>query len=148
MRTVIEGLEITQFGQYEMIQDETLADLTITHQSLAGSHIKSSTYTSVNFSSCVFFGCHFEQVTFENCHFRKTQFDFSHFKNCKFIDCTFEECNWQASSIRECSYTDCELDPQLSGLTESHFNLLHFTFAEREKAREVELMLAASFTAA
>ena len=148
MRTVIERLEITQYGELEMIQDESLSSLSITHQALAGSLVKSSTYHSVIFSSCVFYACEFKEITFRGCAFIKCQFEFSHFKNCKFVDCTFEDCTWPATTLKDSTFTDCELDTWVSGLIENHDNILHFTFAEQEKAKDIELMFAASFTAA
>ena len=148
MRTVIERLEITQFAELQMIQDESLSSLSIAHQALSGSLVKSCTYQSVIFSSCVFYACEFKQVVFNNCNFKQCQFEFSHFKNCKFIDCNFEDCTWPATTLKDSSFVDCELDTWVSGLIENHDNLLHFTFAETQKAQDIELMFASAFTAA
>jgi hypothetical protein len=148
MRTVTEGLEITHFDAYQSIQDESLSSITISHQALTGSLVHSSTYTSVTFSSCVFYGCNFKYVIFRDCNFNNTNFDFSHFYNCMFINCTFEDCKWPASTMHESEFTDCELDPWISHLTESHSNVIRLTYAEKERAREVQIMLAAAFTAA
>lgn len=148
MRTVIERLEITQFGELQMIQDESLSSLSITHQALSGSLVKSSTYQSVIFSSCVFYACEFQEIVFRGCNFVQCQFEFSHFKNCKFIDCNFEDCTWPSTTLKDSTFTDCELDTWVSGLIENHDNVLHFTFAEQQKAQDIELMFAAAFTAA
>jgi len=129
MRTVIEGIEITQFEQHMRIQDEALSSLTITAQALSGSNVQSSTYTSVVFSSCVFLSCTFQEVTFRDCNFKQCDFEFTHFKNCIFDNCTFENCTWPASSTRSSSFIDCELDPVFSALTENNSNSMEFTFA-------------------
>ena len=81
MRTVIERLEITQFGELQMIQDESLSSLTISHQALAGSLVKSSTYQSVVFSSCVFYACEFKEIVFRGCNFIQCQFSTSQSQN-------------------------------------------------------------------
>ena len=148
MRTVTEGLEITHFELHQLIKDEQLGSITITAQALAGSTVQSSTYTSVAFSDCVFYACAFKQVTFRNCTFKKCKFEFTHMYACHFENCTFEDCSWAASTTRGSRFVDCELDTWLSSLTESHDNVLHFTFAEQERAQEVHAMLAAAFVAA
>ncbi len=148
MRTVTEGLEITHFESHQLILDEQLDSITITAQALAGSTVQSSTYTSVTFSSCVFYACNVKQVIFRNCTFKQCNFEFSHFYDCKFENCIFEDCTWPASTIRGCHFVDCELDTWLSALTESYNNILHFTFAEMERAKEVRTLLAAAFVAA
>jgi uncharacterized protein YjbI with pentapeptide repeats len=129
MRTVTEGLEITQFGQHKRIQDEALCSLTISAQALTGSYVQSSTYTSVRFSSCVFYSCTFQGVSFNNCNFENCDFEFTHFKDCQFNNCTFINCNWAASSTRQSSFVDCELDSYISAMTESNNNVMEFTFA-------------------
>ena len=149
MRTVTEGFEITHFEQLQVIQDEHLNSLTITAQALAGSTVQSSTYTSVTFSSCVFQACSFKQVKFTNCTFKQCNFEFSHLYACHFENCVFEDCQWPASSIHGSSLIDCELDTWLSALTESHENVLHFTYAERQReAEEVHTLMTAAFVAA
>ena len=120
-------LTIEKFNQipaesYQLIKDEELAGITVAHQILAGSRVQTSSYQNVTFSECVFYGVEFIGVTFENCHFENCTIEFSHIKNCKFKNCTFSGCKWLAASARHSLFEDCELDPQLSALSEHESN--------------------------
>lgn len=120
-------LTIEKFNQipaesYQLIMDEKLAGTTVAHQILAGSRVQTSSYHNVTFSGCVFYGVEFIGVTFENCHFNHCTIEFSHIKNCKFKNCTFTNCKWLAASARHSMFEDCELDPQLSALSEHESN--------------------------
>lgn len=120
-------LTIEKFNQipaesYQLVMDEKLAGITVAHQVLAGSRIQSSVYANVTFSECVFYGVEFIEVIFENCKFENCTIEFSHIKHCKFKKCTFTDCIWVAASTRHSVFEDCELDPQLSALTEHESN--------------------------
>lgn len=128
---IIQTLEMNQEDQsasYQMIQDEHLASLVITSQTLAGSRILKSTYQQVVFSDCVFYAVEFQGVIFENCVFENCTFEFSHIRNCKFKNCNFHSCTWKATSTIDTIYADCDLDQNLSQLTEVNGNEMTFTF--------------------
>jgi uncharacterized protein YjbI with pentapeptide repeats len=148
MRNVIEGLEITHSEQHQLIQDEQLSSLEVTSQALAGSTVQTSTYTTVAFSSCVFFGCEFKHVKFLDCKFVNCIFEFSHIYDCHFENCTFENCTWGASTVHESQFIDCELDTWLAALTETHNNVLEFTFSASEWPSEMPELPADAFIAA
>jgi uncharacterized protein YjbI with pentapeptide repeats len=126
---VIELLEKTQENHsdaYQLIQDEQLASLPITTQTLAGSRVLKSTYHNMVFSDCVFYAVEFQDVTFDNCLFINCTFKFSHIKSCILNLCHFQNCKWEACSSRDSLYIDCELDATLSRLTETNGNELSF----------------------
>jgi uncharacterized protein YjbI with pentapeptide repeats len=125
-----QPLEMTQedhTASYQLIKDEHLASLVITHQTLAGSRVLLSTYQQVVFSDCVFYAVEFQGVTFENCVFENYSFQFSHIRKCKFKNCNFTNCTWRASSTINTIYLDCDLDAPLSQLTEVNGNEMTFT---------------------
>jgi len=128
---ITKTLEMTQEDQtasYQMITEENLASLVITSQTLAGSRVVLSTYQQVVFSDCVFYAVEFQGVTFENCVFENCNFEFSHIRNCKFKNCSFANCTWKATSTTNTVYVDCDLDHNLSQLTEVNGNEMTFTF--------------------
>ncbi|HXH30906.1 MAG TPA: pentapeptide repeat-containing protein [Bacteriovoracaceae bacterium] len=124
-----QTIEMTQFvssASYQLIQDEKLAGLVITSQTLSSSFIEMSSYQQVVFSDCVFHACEFKGVTFNNCVFENCNFEFSHMRHCKFINCNFTNCNWIASTSINSTYEDCDLDKQLQDITHTGHNLIHF----------------------
>jgi len=124
----LETTQVDSSASYEMIKDEHLSSLVVTSQTLAGSRILLSTYQQVVFSDCVFYACEFQGVTFENCVFENCSFEFSHIRKCKFVNCSFNNCTWKASSTINTIYEDCDLDAQLSQLTETNSNELTFSY--------------------
>ena len=124
----LEMIQEDPSASYQMIRDEHLALLVITSQTLAGSSIQLSTYQQVVFSDCVFYAVEFQGVTFENCVFENCNFEFSHIRGCKFKNCNFTNCNWKATSTTNTIYEDCDLDSNLSQLTEVNGNEMTFTF--------------------
>ena len=128
---ITQTLEMNQEDQaasYQMIKDEHLASLVITSQTLAGSRVLLSSYQQVVFSDCVFYAVEFQGVTFENCVFDNCNFEFSHIRRCKFKNCNFTNCTWKATSTIDTVYVDCDLDHNLSQLTEVNGNETEFTF--------------------
>ena len=135
---ITQTLEMNQedhTASFQMIKDEHLVALVISTQTLAGSSVLSSTYQQVVFSDCVFYAVEFQGVIFENCVFAHCNFEFSHLRNCQFKNCSFENCHWKASSSIKSIYQDCELDIQLSQLTETNQNELNFS-------QEIQLSIA------
>lgn len=128
---ITQTLEMNQedlTASFQMIKDEHLAALVITSQTLAGSRVLLSTYQQVVFSDCVFYAVEFQGVTFENCVFENCNFEFSHIRKCKFKNCSFVNCNWTASSTINSIYENCELDRNLTQLTEVNGNEMSFSF--------------------
>ena len=123
----LEMIQEDHTASYQLIKDEHLASLVISHQTLAGSRVLLSTYQQVVFSDCVFYAVEFQGVTFENCVFENCSFQFSHIRKCKFKNCNFTNCTWKASSTINTVYLDCDLDAPLSQLTEVNGNEMAFT---------------------
>lgn len=124
----LEMIQEDHKASYQMIIDEHLSGLVITSQLLAGSSVRLSTYQQVVFSDCVFYAVEFQGVTFENCVFENCTFEFSHIRKCKFKNCNFSNCTWKATSTINTVYEDCDLDRDLSQLTEVNGNEMTFTF--------------------
>ena len=124
----LEMIQEDQAASYQMIKDEHLASLVVTSQTLAGSRVLMSTYQQVVFSDCVFYAVEFQGVMFENCVFENCTFEFSHIRKCKFKNCNFTDCTWKASYTTNTIYEDCDLDHNLSQLTEVNGNEMTFSF--------------------
>ena len=124
----LEMIQEDQAASYQMIKDEHLASLVVTSQTLAGSRVLMSTYQQVVFSDCVFYAVEFQGVMFENCVFENCTFEFSHIRKCKFKNCNFTDCTWKATSTTNTIYEDCDLDHNLSQLTEVNGNEMTFSF--------------------
>lgn len=131
----LEMIQEDQSASYQMIKDEHLASLVVTSQILAGSRVLLSTYQQVVFSDCTFYAVEFQGVTFENCVFENCNFEFSHIRDCKFKNCSFSNCTWKATSTTNTVYLDCDLDHNLSRLTEVNGNEMTFSY-------ELELPIA------
>ncbi len=128
---ITQTLEMTQedlAANYQMIKDEHLSQLVISSQTLAGSSVRMSTYQQVVFSDCVFYAVEFQGVIFENCVFENCTFEFSHIRKCKFKNCNFTNCTWKATSTINSIFEDCDLDQNLSQLTEVNGNEMTFSF--------------------
>lgn len=142
-----QTIEMTQFessDSYQLIKDEQLASIVITSQTLAGSRILLSTYRHVVFSDCVFYACDFQGVTFDNCVFENCRFEFSHIKKCNFKNCNFTDCTWKASTSTNSSYIDCELDKELTAMTQTGRNQIHVMDVNRNTTDiYIEMALAA-----
>jgi uncharacterized protein YjbI with pentapeptide repeats len=131
----LEMIQEDQSASYQMIKDEHLASLVVTSQILAGSRVLVSTYQQVVFSDCTFYAVEFQGVIFENCVFENCNFEFSHIRDCKFKNCSFSNCTWKATSTINTIYLDCDLDHNLSRLTEVNGNEMTFSY-------ELELPIA------
>ena len=131
----LEMIQEDQSASYQMIKDEHLASLVVTSQILAGSRVLVSTYQQVVFSDCTFYAVEFQGVIFENCVFENCNFEFSHIRDCKFKNCSFSNCIWKATSTTNTVYLDCDLDHNLSRLTEVNGNEMTFSY-------ELELPIA------
>lgn len=127
----IEMTQLESSDSYQLIKDEQLASIVITSQILAGSRILLSTYRHVVFSDCVFYACDFQGVTFDNCVFENCRFEFSHIKKCNFKNCNFTDCTWKASTSTNSSYSDCELDKDLTAMTQTGRNQIHVMDVDR-----------------
>lgn len=123
----LEMIQEDQTASYQMIKDEHLASLVVTSQILAGSRVLLSTYQQVVFSDCTFYAVEFQGVTFENCVFENCNFEFSHIRDCKFKNCSFSNCTWKATSSTNTTYLNCDLDHNLSRLTELNGNEMTFS---------------------
>lgn len=119
---VTERTQVMSAEVYQMIKDEHLASVVITHQTLSGSRVLMSTYLQVVFSECNFYACEFQGVTFKNCIFENCNFAFSHIRNCKFVNCSFHDCKWQSSSSIISVYKECELEGRIKEMASTSDN--------------------------
>lgn len=139
----IEKTQLVSNESYQLIKDEQLASVVITSQILAGSRILLSSYRQVVFSECVFYACDFQGVAFENCVFENCSFEFSHIRKCNFKNCNFTNCTWKASSTTNSVYEDCDLDNQISEMTQTGRNQISFSRDDFTTDIYIEMALAA-----
>ncbi len=122
-----EKTQIESSESYQMIKDEHLAFLVVSHQILAGSRVSMSTYRQVVFSDCTFYATQFQGVTFENCVFENCNFEFSHLRKCKFKNCSFNNCKWVAASVFSTTFENCVLEAGIEALTYGNRNEVFYT---------------------
>ncbi len=138
-----EKTQIESSESYQMIKDEHLAFLVVSHQILAGSRILLSTYRHVVFSDCIFYATEFQGITFENCVFDNCNFEFSHLRKCKFKNCSFSNCKFIATSIQRSNFEDCVLEEGVEALTYGNQNQVHFQEHHHTTDIYIEQLLSA-----
>jgi uncharacterized protein YjbI with pentapeptide repeats len=138
-----EKTQIVSSESYQMVKDEHLSFLVISHQILAGSRILLSTYRQVVFSDCIFYATEFQGLTFENCVFENCNFEFSHLRKCKFRNCSFNNCKFVATSIHSTIFDECVLEESLEGLTYGNQNQVHYKDFPHTTDIYIENLLAA-----
>lgn len=138
-----EKTQIVSSESYQMIKDEHLAFLVVSHQILAGSRVSMSTYRQVVFSDCTFYATQFQGVTFENCVFENCNFEFSHLRKCKFKNCSFNNCKFVAASVISSSFEDCVLEEGIETLTYGNRNEVTYKSDSHTTDIYIEQLLSA-----
>ena len=137
-----EKTQVVSSESYQMIKDEHLAFLVVTHQILAGSRILLSTYRQVVFSDCTFYGTEFQGLTFDNCVLENCNFEFSHLRKCKFKNCSFNNCKFVATSLHSTIFDECILDEGMDELTLGNQNQVFYKDVPHTTDIYIELLAA------